>query len=111
MERNGARITCAIAIGLAAFATPVEAAQKLTGVIQSFECGDNCYLTIRLKNGKENTGLCVADVCEPWLERAEMPRRFIGKRVRVTVSAGQQVDGSGDAMGDFPAFSKIEFLK
>jgi hypothetical protein len=81
--------------------------KKASGVIKSYECGDNCYLTIKTKAGKEITALCAADGCAAWNERAEMPDKFIGWRVTVTIGSGKQYDGSGNFMGDFPAFTKV----
>jgi hypothetical protein len=88
------------------------AAEKTaTGRIIRFECGDNCYLVIKTKAGEELTGLCVAQTCRPWNEAAEMPAKYVGRRVAVTRGTGKQVDGSGNVMGDFPSFTSIRFFK
>jgi hypothetical protein len=39
-----------------------------------------------------------------------MPNSFIGKKVKVTVGRGNQVDGSGNIMGEMDAFDKIDML-
>jgi hypothetical protein len=92
---------------------PIAAAaeRKVSGSIVRFECGDNCYLTIKTTSGEELTGLCAAKTCESWNETTEMPAKFIGANVRVTVGTGKQYDGSGNEVGDFPAFSTVAFVK
>jgi hypothetical protein len=92
--------------------TPSMAAEKVvSGKIVRFECGDNCYLIIKTRAGKEVTGLCVAKTCQPWNEVAKMPEKYVGRRVAVTMGTGQQIDGSGNVMGDFLSFTSIRFLK
>lgn len=86
-------------------------AKTLEGRIVRYECGDNCYLTVRDAAGKAHTGLCSAPQCAAWNEKAEMPKRFIGQSVRVTVGKGKQFDGEGNVMGTTDAYPKIEFLK
>lgn len=95
--------------GLAAGA-PARADDTLTGRIESFECGDNCYLTIADPRGEKLTGLCAAPECAPWNEKAAMPRAMKGKSVRVTLGTGQQTDADGAVMGEAMAFDRIEFL-
>lgn len=109
--RRRLAVAALLPVLLAALAPCASAAQSVTGTIRKFECGDNCYLTIKVKRGKELTGLCTADACRPWNEQAAMPRKLIGRKVLVTLGTGQQVDGSGNVMGDFTAFTKIEFVK
>ncbi len=84
--------------------------RTIVGYISDFGCGDNCYLSIKQDNGKMIDALCAAPVCRPWSETAEMPRRFIGKKVRVTVGKDKQYDGAGTVMGNFRSFKKIQFL-
>lgn len=84
--------------------------RTITGSIRSFECGDNCYLTIVDSKKAEQVGLCAAPECASWNEEAAMPSRYKGKRVKVTVGQGQQVDDSGNVMGEMMAFKKIKFL-
>jgi hypothetical protein len=84
--------------------------RKITGTVRGFECGDNCYLTIVDRKKIEQVGLCAAPECESWNEQTVMPSRYMGKRVTVTVGQGQQVDDSGNVMGEMMAFKKIKFL-
>jgi hypothetical protein len=84
--------------------------RKITGTIRGFECGDNCYLTIVDRKKAEQVGLCSAPECESWNEQTVMPSRYKGKRVTVTVGQGQQVDDSGNVMGEMMSFTKIRFL-
>lgn len=87
--------------------TPIE--QAVVGTIQSFECGDNCYLTIATSNRTQLTGLCAASECDAWNEAVEMPADLVGRPVTVTLDVGTQYDGDGNEMGPFIAFSKIAF--
>ena len=102
--------TLVLLLGHAAAAAG-DAKETTTGRIVSFECGDNCYLTIKQANGAEMTALCAARACRPWNDAALMPTRLIGARVLVTIAAGRQYDGSGADMGEFPAFSRVDFVK
>lgn len=95
---------------VAFLATPAAAGDKLAGQIGSFECGDNCYLTIVGEGGTDLTGLCAAPQCEAWNTEVMIPADQIGRSVLVTVGTGEQVDGSGTVMGSFVAFYDIEFL-
>jgi hypothetical protein len=83
------------------------APENASGMIKSYECGDNCYLTIRTKVGKDISALCAAAGCAAWNDQASMPEKFIGRKVTVTIGTGKQYDGSGNFMGDFPAFTKV----
>lgn len=94
--------------GWVAAVVPAVAADRVErGTIAGFECGDNCYLTIRTADGEDLTALCVADTCTPWLEEAAMPQDMIGRKVEVTVGAGKQYDAAGTEMADFPAFTTV----
>ncbi len=84
--------------------------RSIEGNIRSYECGDNCYLTVVDKARKVHTGLCTARECQSWNNEAEMPSRYKGKRVIVTVGQGTQIDGEGNIMGKMMAFSRIRFL-
>ena len=89
-------------------AAPADGAgKKVAGTIRSYACGDNCYLTNQSKSGREITALCAAAGCAAWNERTAMPTKFIGRRVTVTIGTGTQYDGSGNFVGDFPAFTKV----
>jgi hypothetical protein len=81
----------------------------IEGVIASYDCGDNCYLTIIDKNKKQRVGLCSATACQSWNEKVFMPAKFKGKKVRVRVSQGVQYDGAGNVMGEMDAFAGIEW--
>lgn len=98
-------------VGVALSVAPASAADTATGKIKEFSCGDNCYLTITPDKGEDLTGLCSAPACEPWNAEAVMPDDQIGRKVKVTIEMGQQVDGSGNVMGDFQSFVAIDFLK
>ena len=93
-----------------ALVTFTASAESVSGSIQYFECGDNCYLTITTSSDEELTGLCVAESCEPWNLAAEMPEDQVGRRVMVEVEMGQQTDADGNLMGEFPAFTELQFL-
>ena len=82
----------------------------MEGTISKFECGDNCYLTIADKSGKERTGLCLAPLCKAWIVNSKMPSKYRGKSVRVTLGKGKQYDDGGNVMGTMDAFTKIEML-
>lgn len=87
-----------------------ETSRTLTGVIRKFECGDNCYLTIKTSAG-EKTGLCEAKACIPWFENQKMPKKFPGRKVRVTTGIGKQFDGNYDVVGHTTSFKKLDFVK
>lgn len=80
------------------------------GTITSYDCGDNCYLTITDLQGQEQTGLCGASICELWGEDESSFSRYQGKKVRITVDKGEQINGEGEVMGEMDAFVKIEAL-
>jgi len=84
----------------------------IDGTISGYRCGDNCYLTIVDKNGKEHTGLCVASpLCDKWNEEVMMPNSFKGKKVRVSIGKGIQLDGDGNEIGTMDAFTTIQLSK
>jgi hypothetical protein len=83
----------------------------MEGRILSFECGDNCYLTIVDKRNKQHTGLCTAPECETWNEDVSMPSQYKGKHITVTLGRGVQLDAAGNVMGKMMAFEKIKFLE
>lgn len=92
------------------FATAAPAQETIgTGVIKTYECGDNCYLTITTDKGEDLTALCAADACGAWNEQAEMPAEMVGRKVEVSLTVGKQYDGNGTEMGEFPSFSQIKF--
>ena len=71
----------------------MSAPKNASGTIVSYECGDNCYLTIKTKAGKEITALRAADGCQAWNEQAEIPKNLIGRSVKVTIGTGKQFEG------------------
>lgn len=85
--------------------------KTLEGVITSYECGDNCYLTITDKQGDAHSGLCTAPLCDSWNEIAEMPASYQNKKVKVGISIGKQYDAAGNVMGEMDAFETITLLK
>ena len=91
-------------------AKTIAATKTLEGTIRKFECGDNCYLTIKTAKAEE-TGLCEAKACVPWFEKQKMPRSFVGKKVRVTTGSGVQRDASGEVRGKMTAFKTLDFVK
>lgn len=88
-----------------------KAARVIEGTISNFECGDNCYLTIIDKNGKEHTGLCLASICNPWTAVQTMPPRYKGRNVRATLGKGKQYNAAGKVMGTADAFTSIQILE
>src|SRR3954453_17572007 len=103
MPRSAYRLRASLLglIGSLGLTTSAWAAEgrSIEGRIRKFECGDNCYLTIPDKPGKEHHGLCTARACDPWSREVSMSARNKGRRVRVTVGQGKQLDGSGTEMG------------
>jgi hypothetical protein len=84
----------------------------IKGTISKFESADNVYLTIVDKKGKPHTALCNADLCEKLMMATDNNLGgYKGKKVRVTVDTGNQVDGSGRVMGTMDAFVKIQLIK
>ena len=81
--------------------------KQIEGRIKSFGCGDNCYRTISTKSGKEVTALCVATTCDPWNSAGEITPKLVGRNVIVTIGTGMQLYGSGEAVGDYPAFTDV----
>lgn len=82
----------------------------IEGTIRSYECGDNCYLTITDAAGEEQTGLCAAPECADWNEAAAMPSEFEGRQVVVTLGEGVQTDAEGNVMGGMTAFTKLDLV-
>lgn len=92
-------IVAAFAFVVASTAAAAQSAAqgpRVTGTILRYECGDNCWLTIRWGNKQELTALCLAKECAAWNQKAEMPKRFVGRKVAATLGAGMAVDGNGD---------------
>ena len=88
--------------------------QTLVGKITTFEGADNFYLTIVDKKGKAHQGLCRdMNICEKLATSLDDPNLagYKGKKVKVTVSKGDQYDAEGNVFGTMDAFEKIELLK
>lgn len=85
--------------------------KSLIATIVSYECGDNCYLTVTDEQGTERVGLCAAPLCDTWNQAAEMPKKFVGKKISFVIGTGQQFNASGDLMGEMEAFMQIKLLK
>lgn len=101
-----------IAIGNAQAASKLKAVNTIEGTISDFESADNFYLTIVDQQGKRHTALCLADLCEKlMMVTDENLGGYKGKKAKVTVGIGQQLDDSGQIMGEMEAFTKIELLK
>src|SRR5262245_10846051 len=82
--------------------------RTVVGTIKNYACGDFCHLTIVDARGKQHDGLCNAPLCVPWAEAGGMPRRFVGRKVRATVTK-DRVKYEGETI-EFDVFSKIELL-
>ena len=85
--------------------------RTIEGTISDYSCGDNCYLTITDKREKKHDGLCTAPLCSKWNDETVMPKKYKGKRVRVTIGKGTRYDGSGNVVDKYNAFIKIQLLK
>lgn len=104
-------LLCVPALAALGHATAASAQQRsVEGRIRGFECGDNCYLTIVDDSHKAHTGLCTASACRPWNENVELPPRYMGRRVVVTLGQGVQTDAEGNVMGKMTAFRTVRFL-
>lgn len=90
--------------------TSTPTGKTLTGTIVSYECGDNCYLTVKDEQGTEHVALCTAPQCDSWNEVAAMPKSFLKKKVQVSVGRAKQYDGAGNEMGEMDAFDSITFF-
>ncbi len=104
-----AAIALAVVLGSPCAVGQAEPARIISGTIRKFECGDNCYLTIRTKSG-DTTALCEAKACRPWFENQKMPKKLLGRRVKATVGVGKQFDGNYDVVGTFPSFKLLDFV-
>ena len=91
----------------------VRAAQSdavVDGKIVSFDCGDNCYLTIATKDGQE-VGLCVAPECDPWNADTVIPKALIGKSVKATIGIGERYMGDGSFVDHALSFRRVAIKK
>lgn len=99
-------------------AAPVEAKpakpakpKEVVGTIAAFDCGDNCYLTIKKADGEDVYALCHAPQCAPWVEEQAIPKQLIGRKVTATLGKGKQKDAAGTDMGEMEAFTKLRIGK
>jgi len=86
-----------------------EEINQLTGTIEGFECGDNCYLIVTFGDAGWLSALCVAPACDPWNEEAVIPEELIGSDVSVVVGAADQYQGDGSFM-PYVAFTTVTVL-
>ena len=105
------RVVLSILVLSASLGAATAAGKTITGRIKSFECGDNCYLTIVDARGKSVNGLCEAKACAPWNETTEIPKALIGRKARVTTGIGVQRDGAGHVMGRMTSFRRVELVE
>lgn len=89
-------------------AQPAPQGPSVTGRIVRFECGDNCWLVIDWGGDRKLSALCLARDCKPWNEAAEMPRRFLGRKVTATLGAGIAVNGGGEIQDYALAFTALK---
>ena len=109
MTQRPALLASAIAVSLVvASGAALAAGKPVEGKIVSFECGDNCYLTIQPDKGAEINALCGVGPCEKWAETAEMPASLVGRRVTGTLGKGMRYDGDGNKMGTYPSFESLK---
>lgn len=68
--------------------------------LNSFECGDNCYLELTegIEGAAPRTVLCTARQCADWQAAGRLPARLRNAGARVKFGRANQVDGSGTVM-------------
>ena len=86
---------------------PSPSGTTLTGTIASYECGDNCYLTVRDTQDKDHVALCTAPLCDSWNETGTLPADYQNKKVTVSLGKDKQYDAAGNVMGEMDAFIAI----
>lgn len=74
--------------------------KTVTGTLQGIEIGDNVYVSVRLSDGTDANYLCGAQQCSDWADAEGIPGDLAGRTVTIELGAGQQVDGSGNVMGE-----------
>jgi hypothetical protein len=72
----------------------------VTGTLQGIEVGDNVYVSIKLPDSTDASYLCGAQQCGDWVDAGGLPANLAGKTVTIELGTGQQVDGSGNVMGE-----------
>lgn len=100
-------------LNIAAAEAKKSAAKTLVGTISDFQCGDNCYLTIVDNKGYQHSALCATDpLCEKLMTATgDNLGGYKGKKVKVSVVQGKQVDGSGTVMDTMDEFVNIKLIK
>ena len=76
-------------------------------LIQSFECQDNCYLTVVDDDNVNSTYLCQVDLCSSWAESELSLANIIGRHADIFIASGEQVNSDGDVMGTMEAVHEI----
>lgn len=109
-------LAAALALAAPAHAKPARPAKpakttEISGTIAAFDCGDNCYLTVKKADGEEIYALCHAPQCAPWVEEQAMPKQMIGRKITATLGKGKQTDAAGTVMGEMEAFVKLRIGK
>lgn len=68
--------------------------------LNSFECGDNCYLELTegIEGAAPRKVLCTARQCADWHAAGRLPARLRNAGARVKFGRANQVDGSGTVM-------------
>ena len=68
--------------------------------LNSFECGDNCYLELTegIEGAAPRKVLCTARQCADWHAAGRLPARLRNSGARVKFGRANQVDGSGTVM-------------
>ena len=80
-----------------------------TARLVGFECGDNCWLSVKDARGRRESVLCNAPQCERWMSLGTLPKRLVGKRVKMSMRMGKAM--SGDVvMAESPEVFRLEFV-
>lgn len=80
---------------------------KMAATISKFECGDNCWLTVKWKQGEKQL-LCMK-ACAAWAEKTQMPKSFVGRKVTVTLGVAPAFDGSNEIRDYVLAATELKF--
>jgi len=94
--------------------SPAPQVETVEGTIASFECvaeTADCYLSLVSQGGEYYDALCEAPICGPWNESGEMPQRFIGSAVTVTIGPGMQSDTDRNPLGEYNEITALKFTK
>ena len=71
-----------------------------TVILERFECGDNCYLTVRppREGAEARSILCTAPQCDEWRDAGALPSDLVGASAQVAFGRGDQRDAAGNVM-------------